>query len=76
MANTPVRPKGNRVFIFASVFWAIWLAMLVIGDPLWTFLGGEKYSDTHFLVVRIGMGLRVGILAWLAYHFLVAHRKS
>jgi hypothetical protein len=62
--------------IAAAVFWWIWLAMVLIGDPLFIHLGGEKASDTHFLVTHITYGLRVGILAWLAYHFLIAHTRS
>ena len=64
------------MYVAAAVFWIIWLVMLLIGDPLWIHFGGEKASDTHFLVTHIGMGLRIAILAWLAYHFIVAHRTT
>ena len=60
----------------ALVYWSIWLTMLVVGDPLWIELGGEKASDTHFLAEYIPIGVRAGILGWLAYHFLVAHIKG
>lgn len=58
---------------FALAYWGIWLAMLVIGDPLCLWLGGEKLTDTHFLATYIPVGIRAGILGWLAYHFLVQH---
>lgn len=57
----------------AVVYWSIWLAMLVIGDPVWEKIGGEKLTDTHFLSAHIPVGIRAGILGWLAYHFLVQH---
>lgn len=62
--------------IAAAVFWSVWFAMLVIGDPLFIHFGGEQASDTHFLVTHINYGLRVAVLAWLAYHFLIAHRNT
>ena len=62
--------------IWSTTYWSIWLAMLVIGDPLWIHFGGEKASDTHMLSEYIPIGIRAGILGWLAYHFLVAHIKG
>lgn len=62
--------------IFATVYWGIWLAMLVVGDPLWLWLGGEKDTDTHLLATYIPLGIRAGILGWLVYHFLVQHVRS
>ena len=62
--------------VFAVVWWSAWLAMLVIGDPLLIWIGGEKLSDTHFLVTWIAPGIRAGILGWLAWHFLVQHLKG
>lgn len=64
---------------FWTYFWVIWLVMLVVGDPIAMWLGnrghvGDDYTDTHLLVTHISMGLRVAVLAWLAYHFLVQHR--
>jgi hypothetical protein len=66
---------------FWTFFWVLWLAMLVIGDPIALWFGdrshlGDGYTDTHLLVTHIGMGLRVAIIAWLVYHFLVAHRTA
>lgn len=62
--------------IFALIYWSIWLAMLVIGDPALMAFGGEKLSDTHFLAVHIPIAIRAGILGWLVYHFLVQHVSS
>ena len=67
--------------IFWTYFWVIWFAMLVIGDPIATWLSrkdhvGDTYTDTHLLVTHISVGLRIAVLAWLAYHFLVAHKVS
>lgn len=66
---------------FWTYFWVIWLAMLVIGDPIAKFLSRSRtpndvYTDTHLLVTHISMGLRIAILAWLAYHFLVVHKYN
>jgi hypothetical protein len=68
--------KRTRVQMFWEVFWAVWLAMLVIGDPIANFVFGEKTSDTHFLVTHISVSLRVPIIAWIAWHFLVVHVKA
>lgn len=61
--------------------WVVWLAYIVIVDPIAVWFGrrdhvGDEYTDTHFLAIHIPMGLRVAILAWLAYHFLIAHRTG
>lgn len=61
---------------FAAAYWIVWFLMLVVGDPIFIWLGGETDSDTHFLVTHINYGLRIAILAWLAYHFLVAHTRT
>jgi hypothetical protein len=61
------------VTLFALIFWSAWLAMLVIGDPLLMWIGGEKLSDTHFLASHIPVGIRAGILGWLIWHFLREH---
>ena len=60
----------------ALAYWSLWLAMLVVGDPLWEHFGGEQATDTHFLSAHIPIGLRAGILGWLVYHFLVQHIKG
>lgn len=60
----------------ALIYWAIWLAMLVIGDPLFMWIGGEKLTDTHFLAAYIPVAIRAGILGWLVYHFLVQHVRG
>lgn len=66
---------------FWEIFWSIWFLMLVVGDPIASYLGqhdgqGDGYTDTHLLVTHINYGLRVAVIAWLAYHFLVQHRLS
>jgi hypothetical protein len=71
-----VKGLGTGWDLFWSLFWITWFVMLVVGDPLAIATRGERDSDTHFLVTHIGYGLRVAVLAWLAYHFLVAHIKS
>ena len=68
--------RRSKMQIFWDTFWIIWFAMLVIGDPIANFVYGEQYSDTHFLVTHISVGLRAGILGWITYHFLVAHIKK
>ena len=67
--------------VFFTWFWLLWLLELVLVDPLCVYLGkrygvGDKFTDTHFLVIHIPMGLRVAIIAWMAYHFFIAHQTS
>lgn len=62
--------------MFWEVFWIIWFAMLIIGDPIANFVYGEKASDTHFIVTHLSVGLRAGVLGWVTYHFLVSHIRS
>lgn len=62
--------------VVALVYWSVWLAMLVIGDPLFMWLGNERLTDTHFLATYIPVGIRAGILGWLVYHFLVQHIRG
>lgn len=66
---------------FWTIFWSIWFLMLVVGDPIASWLGqhsgkGDGYTDTHLLVTHINYGLRVAVIAWLSYHFLVQHVSS
>lgn len=68
--------RRTPVQVFFEVFWAIWLAMLVVGDPIANFVFGEKTSTTHFLATHISVSLRVPIIAWIAWHFLVVHVRS
>jgi hypothetical protein len=68
--------KRSRVALFFEVFWAVWLGMLVIGDPIANFIFGEKTSTTHFLATHISVSLRVPIISWIAWHFLVVHVKG
>lgn len=70
------REDANMVMIIADAFWAVWVAMLVIGDPIFNWVFGEQYSLTHFLVSRVTTSLRVPIIAWVAWHFIVAHKSS
>lgn len=62
--------------LFWECFWALWIAMLVVGDPIANWVFGEQYTDTHFLVTKVSVALRVPIIAWVGYHFLVVHTKS
>jgi hypothetical protein len=64
------------VLVFADLFWSVWVVMLIVGDPILNFAYGEQYSLTHFLVTRIVTSFRVPILAWTAYHFLIAHTNK
>lgn len=67
---------------FWTFFWWLWFAMLLIGDPIATWLGyhrdhvGDKYTDTHLIVTHLNEGLRCAVLGWLIYHFLFAHVRS
>jgi hypothetical protein len=75
-----VLPKQDRAAFF-TFFWWSWLLMLVIADPIASWLGtrdrvGDSYTDTHLLVTHLNQGLRWAVLGWLIYHFTVAHRFS
>lgn len=62
--------------VFWDVWWAVWLAMLVVGDPIANFVWGEKASDTHFLATHISVSFRVPLIAWIAWHFLEQHKTG
>ena len=62
--------------VFALIWWAAWWAMLIIGDPLLIWLGGEKLSDTHFIATHVIPSLRAAGIAWLAWHLLIEHLKG
>lgn len=71
----------NALRVFFEYWWILWFLMLVVGDPIAVWLGkrnhvGDSYTDTHFIATHISMGLRVAILAWLAYHILIAHQRG
>lgn len=66
---------------FYTYFWVVWFAMLVIGDPIATWLGhrdhvGDAYTDTHFISTHISLGVRAAIVGWLIYHFFVQHKTG
>lgn len=66
---------------FWTIYWTLWLLMLVIGDPIAVWLGhrdkvGDKYSDTHYLVVVLGTPVIASVIVWLAIHFLIVHRNG
>lgn len=72
-----------KVFIghFYTYFWWIWFAMLLIGDPIASWLGGrykvgDEFTDTHLIVTHLDMGLRFAVIGWLIYHFLILHVRS
>lgn len=68
--------KRTRVEIFFEVAWAVWFGWLVAGDALANFVFGEKTTATHFLATHISVSLRVPIIAWITWHFLVVHVKG
>ena len=66
---------------FWAVYWTIWLAMILVADPIADFLGkrnhvGDKYTFTHYAAVHLGPSVIIGILAYLMWHFLVVHRNG
>lgn len=77
MISSELLPQRRTpLALFFEVYWAFWVAMLVVGDPIANWVFGEQYTDTHFLVTRVSVSLRVPIIAWVAYHFLVTHVKT
>ena len=68
--------KRSKVQLFWEIYWAFWLAMLIIGDPIANWVFGEQYTDTHFLVTKISVSIRVPIIAWVAWHFIKVHQNS
>jgi hypothetical protein len=68
--------RRSRVQVFWDVFWSVWALMLLLGDPIALWTGGEKATDTHFLVTHVNLGLRAGIIGWVAWHFLVTHPRT
>jgi hypothetical protein len=68
--------RRSRVALFFEVFWAAWVAMLLIGDPIANWVFGENDTATHFLATHISVSLRVPIIAWVAWHFVVVHVRG
>jgi len=67
--------------LFWTSFWWLWFAMLLIGDPIASWLGqhrkvGDEFTDTHLIVTHLNLSLRCAVLGWLIYHFLFAHVRS
>lgn len=66
---------------FWQLFWWAWFAMLLIGDPIASWMGqhsgkGDDYTDTHLIVTHLNAGLRCAVLGWLIYHFLIQHKLT
>lgn len=59
--------------LFAAIYWSVVLALTALGDVIINLIGGEKASYTHYLAIHIPVGVRVALLAWLVYHFLIQH---
>ena len=59
--------------VFAAVYWSVLSVALVAGDVVINAVGGEKASYTHYLAVHVPVAIRVALLAWVVYHFLVQH---
>ena len=59
------------------VFWWIYFAV-VEGYGIYHEVKAhtDNYTLTHFIAVILPIGLRVAFLAWLAYHFLIAHPRG
>lgn len=60
------------------VVWTFWIAFFLVaeGVGIWhedVGHGGDGWTFTHYLASHMPVGLRVALLAWLAYHFLVKH---
>lgn len=66
---------------FFTIWWWVWFAMLLIGDPIASYLGqkygiGDVFTDTHLIVRILNPGLRAAVIGWLIWHFLIAHTNS
>lgn len=68
--------KRTRVALFFEVAWWVWIGWLIVGDSIANFVFGERTTLTHFLATHISVSLRVPIIAWVAYHFLVVHLRG
>lgn len=59
--------------------WVFWIAyfFVVEGIGIWhevKFHGNDEFTFTHFAAVLLPIGLRAAFIAWLAWHFLIAHK--
>lgn len=66
---------------FWTAYWWVWLGMLLVGDPIASWLGqhegaGDGDTATHLIVTHLSIGLRAAVIGWIAWHFLVAHKAS
>lgn len=61
----------------------VWLGFaiyFVIAEGIGLVHEAKKHTDswtlTHVLSVLIPVGIRVALIAWLAFHFLIQHKNS
>jgi len=62
------------------IIWTIMVSYFIVWEANGVYLEifghvGDKYTFTHF-ITKIPMGLKVGLIAWIAYHFLWQHPKG
>lgn len=60
--------------------WVIWWVYFAVVEGIGIYHEYKHHTDdwtlTHVISVVIPISLRVAFLAWLAYHFLIAHKSN
>lgn len=61
--------------------WAGWLLYFAVieGIGIWHEVKdgrGDGETFTHFIATQVPIGMRVALIAWLAYHFVWVHKNS
>lgn len=60
--------------------WTAWFIFFFVFEAIGLYHEWKTKSDswtlTHYISADIPISIRVAIVAWLAYHFLVAHKNS
>lgn len=67
--------KYNPFFI-----WSVWFIYFGIFEGIGIYREvvrhqNDSWTLTHFIAVTIPIGMRVALLAWLAYHFIWEHKN-
>lgn len=67
--------KYNPTYVWTTLF-----ILFIIFEGVGLFHEWRTHSDswtlTHYISSDIPISIRVAIIAWLAWHFLVAHKNS
>lgn len=64
-----------------TIVWTVWIVYFLVFEGVGVYhevrdKGGDVWTFTHYFASHMPMSLRVALLAWLAYHFLIQHIRG